>query len=135
MLRWRERGAVLIERQRPLIVCLCGSTRFGAAFREANLCETLKGHIVLSIGCDLQSDDERWADPVEREQIKQRLDILHLRKIDLCDYVLVLNVEGYIGESTQREIQYAESIGRVVKYLETGSEQLRRVRENDGSEH
>jgi len=40
----------------PTIVCLCGSTRFGEAFREANLRETLAGKIVLSIGCDTRTD-------------------------------------------------------------------------------
>ena len=32
--------------------------------------------------------------------------------------MLVLNVDGYIGESTRSEIEYAEKAGRPVKYLE-----------------
>ncbi len=40
------------------IVTLCGSTRFSQAFRDANLQETLAGKIVLSIGCDMRSDDD-----------------------------------------------------------------------------
>jgi hypothetical protein len=40
----------------PLIVCLCGSTRFYDEFQAANLRETLEGRIVLSIGCDTKSD-------------------------------------------------------------------------------
>src|SRR6266704_190453 len=42
----------------PIIVCLCGSTRFSEAFHEANLRETLVGKIVLSIGCDFKSDTD-----------------------------------------------------------------------------
>jgi hypothetical protein len=105
---------------RPTIVCLCGSTRFGAAYQGANLRETLAGKIVLSIGCNMKSDTEIFghlpAD--ELAAIKAGLDELHLRKIDLADEVLVLNVGGYIGESTGREIQYAKDRGKVIRYLE-----------------
>jgi hypothetical protein len=44
--------------ERPKIICLCGSTRFKDAFREANLKETLAGKIVLTIGCDMKTDKE-----------------------------------------------------------------------------
>jgi hypothetical protein len=105
---------------RPTIVCLCGSTRFGGAFREANLRETVAGRIVLSIGCDLRSDHELWdglpAD--ELEALKDRLDELHKRKIDLADEVLILNVGGYIGSSTRSELEYALARGKTVRYLE-----------------
>lgn len=111
----------------PTITVLCGSTRFGDAFREANLRETLAGKIVLTIGADTHSDDELWSDPVERELIKCRLDELHLRKIDLSDEVLVISVDGYLGESTRREIAYAIAQGKPVRWLEESA------RENWGS--
>ncbi len=87
----------------PTIVCLCGSTRFGAAFR-----------------CDMCSDAELFADKSEAElaEIKERLDELHLRKIDLSDEVLILNVGGYIGQSTSRELAYARRLGKRVRFLE-----------------
>lgn len=109
---------------RPNITVLCGSTRFGDAFREANLRLTVAGHIVLSIGCDLRSDHELWEDldPETLQELKDRLDELHKRKIDLADEVLVLNVGGYIGDSTRSEIEYAEKIGRPVRYLEADGE-------------
>lgn len=99
---------------RPEIVCLCGSTRFIDAFREHNLRLTLEGKIVLSIGCDTKSDQGLGLDAAAKE----RLDALHLRKIDLADRVLVLNVGDYIGESTQREIAYALAHGKPIDYLE-----------------
>lgn len=109
---------------RPTITVLCGSTRFGQAFRDANLALTLAGHIVLSIGCDTKSDDELARAGVTFDQaLKGRLDELHLRKIDLADEVLVLNVampehpNGYIGESTRREIEYATRLGKPIRYL------------------
>jgi len=107
--------------ERPIIVCLCGSTRFSQAFHEANLRETLAGKIVLSIGCDFKSDtDLLLADELTVED-KQRLDELHLRKIDLADEVLILNVGGYVGESTANEAYYAASQGKRVRWLEGGS--------------
>lgn len=105
---------------RPRIVCLCGSTRFGKEFQEANLNETLAGNIVLSIGCNMRSDTEIFSSLSEDEltKIKIRLDELHLRKIDLADEVLILNVGGYIGESTGRELEYAREKGKQTRFLE-----------------
>lgn len=106
--------------QRPRIVCLCGSTRFSEAYQQANLEETLADRIVLTIGADMKSDAalfEKLA--LEKlEEIKTRLDWLHLRKIDLADEILVLNVKGYIGESTRREVRYAMAKGKRVRWLE-----------------
>lgn len=99
---------------RPPIVCLCGSTRFFEAFQQATYNRTLAGEIVLSVGCDTKSE----AGLSLTEADKEALDVLHKRKIDLCDYVLVLNVDGYIGASTRSEIEYAHTIGRPVLYLE-----------------
>lgn len=102
---------------RPTITVLCGSTRFRDAFEEAARTETLAGRIVLSAGLF------GWTTGVAPEealgaQIKADLDELHKRKIDLADEVLVLNVGGYIGQSTRAEINYAEKVGRPVRYLE-----------------
>jgi hypothetical protein len=101
-------------------VCLCGSTRFGEAFREANLRETLAGRIVLTIGCDMRSDAEIFADATAEElaQVKARLDELHKRKIDMADEILVVSdSSGYYGESTKSEIEYAEQHGKRIRYL------------------
>ncbi len=105
--------------QRPTIVCLCGSTRFGKAFADANLRETLAGRIVLTIGCNMRDDDLFAAlDPEELRRIKLDLDELHKRKIDLADEILVLNVDGYVGSSTHSEIDYAVAHGKPVRWLE-----------------
>lgn len=103
--------------ERPTIVCLCGSTRFGDAFHEANLKETLAGKIVLSIGCDFKSDADLLLAGSLTPEDKARLDELHLRKIDLADEVLILNVGGYVGESTRREIAYAREHGKRIRWL------------------
>lgn len=106
------------------IVCLCGSTRFGEAFKEASLKETLADKIVLSIGCNMRSDQEIFGHlpPDELAKIKARLDDLHLRKIDLADEVLILNVGDYIGDSTRRELEYARQHGKTIRFLEDHTE-------------
>jgi hypothetical protein len=105
---------------KPTVVCLCGSTRFSQAFRDANLNETLNGNIVLTIGCDMRSDEDVFGgmSADELAETKARLDWLHLRKIDLADEVLILNVGGYIGHSTTNELNYAKAQGKRVRYLE-----------------
>lgn len=99
----------------PHIVCLCGSTRFIEAFFNEGRKETLKGHIVLSVSVVTTGPSDHTG---EHFGIKKMLDELHKRKIDLADEVLVLNVGGYIGESTRSEIEYAEKLGMPIRYLE-----------------
>lgn len=108
------------EEMRPSIVCLCGSTRFGQAFEEANLRETLQGRIVLSIASTTRNDDQLFGhlSGAEREALFRRLAALHFEKIQLADEVLVLNVGGYVGEATQREVAYALALGKPVRYWE-----------------
>lgn len=108
-------GAVMNDGPpRPTIVCLCGSGRFREAFDRAEFEETLAGKIVLTIGCNTH-DVARTADLAKH---KPALDELHLRKIDLADEVLILNVGGYVGESTGRELAYARETGKTVRFLE-----------------
>lgn len=111
--------ALVDQTERPKIVCLCGSTRFYEAFQRANFEETLRGNIVLSVGFYPHSAAQAHGEDVgiEPEQ-KKALDVLHFRKIDLADEVLVLNVDGYIGESTSRELAYARNVGKEVRFLD-----------------
>ena len=105
---------------RPIIVCLCGSTRFYQAFMEANYRETMAGKIVLSVGFYPHATAEMHGEGVGASDLqKLALDELHLRKIDLADEVLILNVGGYIGTSTRREIAYARDHNKMLRFLET----------------
>ena len=112
--------ARMIEGPDTTIVCLCGPTRFSEAYQKAQLDFTLAGEIVLTIGCNMRSDTEIFADYSDAAlvEVKEELDKLHLRKIDLADKVFILNVGGYVGDSTRREIQYAKLMGKPVTYLE-----------------
>jgi|SRR5437762_306352 len=107
-------------KSKPVVVCLCGSTRFTQAWQDANLHETLAGRIVLSIGCNTKSDDDLMRAGVAID--KEMLDLLHLFKIDLADEILVLNVGGYVGQSTQREMAYAQRLGKRIRRLEEADE-------------
>jgi hypothetical protein len=103
----------------PRIVCLCGSTRFNDAFAKAQLEETLKGKIVLTVGSNTNSDTELFGHLSHEEfnSIRTKFEELHKRKIELADEVFVLNVDGYIGDSTRGEIAYAKSLGKLITYL------------------
>lgn len=93
------------------VVALCGSVRFKDTFDEWERILTLRDMTPLSC-C--------WAfdETVLMPSTKQALDRAHKDRIRICDEVLVLNVGGYIGESTRAEIAYAESLGKTVRYLE-----------------
>lgn len=96
------------------VITLCGSTRFKDQFLEAQKQLTLEGNIVISVGLfGYAGDDEVWADGV-----KSMVDDMHKRKIDMADAIYVINVGGYIGESTRSEIEYATKQGKTVMYLE-----------------
>ena len=96
------------------VLTLCGSTRFKDAFLSAQKKLTLEGNIVISVGLFGHSgDDEVWT-----EGTKEMLDDMHKRKIDMADGIFVINVDGYIGESTRSEIDYALASGKTIDYLE-----------------
>lgn len=102
---------------RPIIVCLCGSTRFKDAFDEANYQETMAGKIVLSVAFYPYGDKHGEGVGATSTQ-KIALDELYKRKIDLADEVLILNVGGYIGDSTRSELEYAQQTNKIVRWLE-----------------
>jgi dienelactone hydrolase len=111
--------------KRPVIVCLCGSTRFRDEFTAANRRQTLDGRIVLAPGVfgwsgDLSAEDSQGG------EVKTNLDDLHKRKIDLADEVLVVSRDGYFGQSTAGEIAYAVEHGKPVRFAEPAAAQRAR---------
>lgn len=103
----------------PKIVCICGSTRFVDVMAVEAWKLEKQGIMALSPHLLPQ-----WYEGVqehhqaEAEGVSHILDELHLRKIDMADEVLVVNVNGYIGERTSIEIGYAKDHGKPVRYLE-----------------
>lgn len=99
------------------VITLCGSTKFKDQFMEVQKKLTLEGNIVISVGCFGHAGD-KFSD----EQ-KLMLDDMHKRKIDMADEIFVINVNGYIGESTKSEIEYAKRMGKIINYLEPKGEE------------
>ena len=100
------------------VITLCGSTRFKDAFLEVQKRLTLEGNIVISVGLFGHSgDNEAWV-----EGTKEMLDDMHKRKIDMADEIFVINVGGYIGDSTRSEIEYAKKTGKsIINLICSGS--------------
>ena len=97
-------------------VCYCGSLRKALeAFKRAEYEAVLKGEIAL-LPCCMFVDIEREYGAESDYKIKA--DDLHKRKIDIADEVVILNVGGYIGSSTRSELEYAQSIGKPVRFIE-----------------
>jgi len=95
------------------IITLYGSTKFRDEFLAEQKRLTLEGYIVISVGLfGHAGDNEVWS-----EGTKEMLDEMHKRKIDLADEIFVINVGGYVGSSTQSEIEYAIETNKPVKYL------------------
>jgi hypothetical protein len=87
---------------------ICGSMRFEKEMKKlAYNLEITKGYNILQ--CVYREEDTV---PTEEELL--RLADAHFRKIDLSDGIYVVNIDGYIGDSTKREIEYAEKRGKEV---------------------
>ena len=93
-------------------ITLCGSTKFKTEFEAINKQLTLEGNIVYSVSFFGHADKV----PLTVEQ-KELLDKVHKLKIDNSDGIFVIDVDGYIGESTRSEIYHSEQSGKFVKYL------------------
>ena len=91
------------------VVTLCGSTRFAAEHLRVHRALSLQGHVVLMPALPVDDEPTRGASLAT-------LQALHLRMIDLSNRVHVVNPEGYVGESTAREIAYAVAAGKPVTY-------------------
>ena len=108
---------------KPEVIVLCGSSRFVAemaviawAFERDEGVITMGLHLLPVGYCD-----DVPGHIAEHEGVAEKMDELHWRKIDLADKIFVVNIGGYIGDSTRAEIEYAERTGKTVKYLETSA--------------
>lgn len=112
MAKYIERGKNMVGKYN--VITLCGSTKFKEDFIREQKRLTLEGNIVISVGLFGHSgDDEVWTD-----NVKEMLDDMHKRKIDMADEIFVINKGGYIGSSTKSEIEYATKTGKKVNYME-----------------
>jgi hypothetical protein len=101
-----------------MILTLCGSSRFEKQYKAMNERLTLAGHVVFSLS--VYPSDKSIREWYTEEQ-KNRLDLVHLAKIKASDGIVVLNVDGYIGPSTTREIEWAKMLDKKIFWLETSA--------------
>ena len=92
------------------IVTICGSMKFKDKMMEVAKELEIKNNYVV-IQCIYSND--KFSD----EEQKNLAD-LHYNKIKISDAIYVINVNGYIGDSTKSEIEYAKKHGKKVNYLE-----------------
>ncbi|MCM1215405.1 MAG: hypothetical protein NC548_12905 [Lachnospiraceae bacterium] len=97
---------------KPYVVTLCGSKKFIYEFRYQFEKLTKEGKIVLTpaifeMSCPNSLDDIDHA----------VLDVIHRQKMEMADEVLIINKDGYIGEDTQKEIDWCMRNGIPVKFL------------------
>lgn len=94
------------------VVTLCGSLKFKKEMMKvAEELELKKGYSVIQC---VYFDNNKWKDyNISDEEFEK----LHLKKIEISDAIFVVNVNGYIGESTKKEIEYAKSLQKEILYL------------------
>lgn len=99
-----------------MIVTLCGSARFEDHFKTWNEALTMAGHTVFTL---TRYPSEKGAKLWYTDAQKAALDEAHKRKINASEAVLVLNVFGYMGESTLGEVAHAKARGKKLYALES----------------
>ena len=111
-----RQGVIHVTRGQPrtdefTVITLCGSMRFRDEFERLAAELTLAGHVVLT---------PTALDPTTEldAEARHRLGRIHLQRIEMADEILVVNVGGYVGETTRREIDHARSRGLAVSFLE-----------------
>lgn len=108
-----------MSKEKPKIVVLCGSSRFCDVMA---VCAWFieRDERAITMGLHLLPgwyNEELIPDHLaEHEGVADAMDELHLRKIDLCDEIFIVNFNDYIGNSTKREIEYAQAQNKNIRW-------------------
>ena len=94
------------------IITICGSLKFKNKMMEIAIKLALEGNVVLTPIYPITDDN------VYNKKEIIMLGKMHKEKINLSDAIFVVNVDGYIGESTKSEIEYAKEHNKEIIYLE-----------------
>ena len=103
------------------IITLCGSTKFYDETEKVARDLSVNGFLVLRTSFYSKSRDNELFERMtenEKKYIIEKMIKEHDTMIDMSDGIYVVNPNGYIGESTKREIEYAKDKGKFVLYLE-----------------
>ena len=93
------------------IVTLCGSLKFQKEMMEVAEKMALKGFCVFNPVFPVLENYQ-----IKEEQL-QKMKEAHFKRIELSDAILVVNANHYIGNSTNREIEYAQKLGKEIRYV------------------
>lgn len=94
------------------IITVCGSLRFVKEIMEISEKLELQGNCMLTPICNLSNPSK----DCYTEQEILMLGKMHKEKIKLSDAILVVNVNGYIGNSTRKEIEFAKALNKEILY-------------------
>ena len=92
------------------IITVCGSLKFKKEMMKVAEKMALDGYCILTPVYPVSENIERT-----KEQLI-KLKEAHLKKIELSDAILVVNIDNYIGDSTNLEIDYAKKLGKEIIY-------------------
>lgn len=92
------------------IVTLCGSLKFQKEMMTVAEKMTLEGYCILT---PVYSVSEKIY--ITKKQLIN-LKEAHFKRIELSDAILVVNINNYIGDSTNLEIDYAKKLGKKIIY-------------------
>lgn len=95
------------------IIFITGSTRFKSHYETHAFNLTLEGHIVLIPSVYQHADGVTFD-----KDTKKRLKEMDKPKIILADEIFVIDPDGYVGHSTSEDIQFAQSLGKTITYME-----------------
>ena len=113
-----------MRKDKPKIMCFCGSSRFVGDMAILMWEYEKFGYICLGLHLmpngygEAKGYGKEFHHMAELEGVAIQMDELHKRKIDIADEIFIVNIDGYIGESTRSEINYAEKKGIPINYLE-----------------
>ena len=99
-----------MEDYKMKIITLCGSLKFQKEMMIVAEKMALEGYCILTPVYPVLENMKA----TEEQLIK--LKEAHFKRIELSDAILVVNINNYIGESTNLEIDYAKKSGKEIIY-------------------
>ena len=94
------------------VITVCGSLKFYKEMMEITEKMELQGNCML---VPIYNPSKTSKDDFTEEEALM-LDKMHKERIKLSDSILVVNVNGYIGDSTKSEIEFAKSLNKEIIY-------------------
>ena len=92
------------------VITLCGSLKFQKDMMIVAEKMALEGNCILTPVYPILENCERTDEQLEK--LKQA----HFKRIELSDAILVINVNNYIGNSTNLEIEYSKKLEKEIIY-------------------